>query len=375
MLHKHHVNPPLSIYKKIAFSFIVLTLVLIGVIFYFTLSYAYITVYPKQEQLNTDFKFVIVENQDAVNAEEGIFQGKIINQEIEGEKLFVTSGQKQLQGDIVGKVKLTNELTKSQILVATTRLLTADGVLFRLKNRVEIPAKGTVEADVYADDATKPLALAGTKFTIPGLSESLQKLVYAEAQQDFKASGQFVAAISQEELDKAVTEYSEELAQQIFKDEESSLTKILNKEIVTKSFNRQAGEEVLNFTLKLKIKVSGVIFDDKEIQAFALKSLEGLVPTDKQLMATSTDKLIYEIEKVDFNNKLAQLKSSVSGIVIISENSPILAKDKLIKLNLNEIKAYLENFDQIENVKIAFFPSWLKKIPRFEDHIIIKIVQ
>ncbi|OGY42185.1 MAG: hypothetical protein A2Y82_00465 [Candidatus Buchananbacteria bacterium RBG_13_36_9] len=375
MLHKHYVNPPLGIYKKIAFTFIILTLVLIGVIFYFTLSYAYITIYPKQEQLNTDFKFVIVENPTAVKAEEGIFQGRIINQELEGEKLFITTGQKQLQGDIVGKVKLTNELSRSQILIATTRLLTPDGILFRLKNRVEIPAKGNVEADVYADDPTKPLALAGTKFTIPGLSESLQKLVYGEAQQDLKASGQFVSAISQEELDKAVAEYSEELAQQIFKDEESSLTKILNKEIITKSFNHQVGDESLNFIFKLIIKVSGVIFDDKDVQTLALKSIEGLVPTDKQLMAASKDKLIYEIEKVDFDNKLAQLKSSVSGIAIISENSPILAKDKLVKLNLDEITAYLENFDQIENVKVAFFPSWIKKIPSFEDHIIIKIVQ
>jgi hypothetical protein len=372
---RHPINPPLNIYKKIALSFIILTLVLVGVIFYFSLSYAYITIYPKAEEVKSDFNLIITENVTAENQKEGIFLGKVLNQTLEGEKTFLTTGTKPLVGDLVGKVKLTNELSKSQILIPTTRLLTADGILFRLKNRVEIPAKGTIEADVYADDLAKPLAKAGTKFTIPGLSPTLQKLVYAEAMVDFKSSGQEIQAISQDEQTKALSEFSDELAQQIFKEEDSNLVKVLNKEVIEKSFDHKVGDATPSYKLTLKIKVSGVMFEEAPIKTFAKDTLTSLVPADKQLTNDNSDKLIYEIVKADFANKTVQLKSSVSGTVVLSELSPIFDKEKLAKMKVDEIKSYLKTFEEIDSVDIAFFPSFLKKMPYFRDHIIIKIVQ
>lgn len=370
-----HVNPPLNIYKKIAISFIILTLILVVVIFYFTMSYAYVTIYPKQEQVKTDFNFAISENPTALSPDQGIFAGKIVEQTTEGEKLLITTGKKTVSGDIVGRVKITNGLTKNQTLVATTRLLTPDDVLYRLKERVEIPAKGTAEANVYADNPSLALAKAETKFTIPGLSPSVQTLVYAQALQDFKASGQEIFAISQAELDKAVADFSQELAQQAIKNEDTSKTSVLSKEVIDKKFDHKVGDEVLNYNLKLKIKVTGVIFDNTDLKNFALKSLNSQVPNDKQLLSSDVDKLIYNIDKIDFKNKLAQLKSTISGITIISENSPILQHDKLARLSADDAVSYLQTFDSVERAKIAFFPSWVKKMPYFVDHIVIKIVQ
>lgn len=367
------INPPLNIYRKIALSFIVLTLFLIAVIFYFTLSYAYINIFPQQKEIATEFNFVIVEDADAENIAEGVFQGQIINEELEGEKTFTTTGTKQKLGDTVGKVILTNNLSREQILVATTRLLTPDGVLFRLKDRVVVPAGGTLETEVYADDLSKELAVAGTKFIIPGLNESLQQVIFAETQSDFAADGEFVTAISQEELDKAVNDLAGELAQQIFDKENTNKIKILNKQIQEEVFSNQVGDEVSEFTISLKINVVGVMFDEKSIKLFAREVLEGLVSLDKELVATSSDNLIYSIEQYDLDNKLAQLKGTISGVIVISEDSPILDRDKLIKLNFEEIQAYLENFEDIESVEIDFFPSWIKKVPYFQDHIIIRV--
>lgn len=370
---KRAINPPLNIYKKIALSFIVLTLILIAVIFYFTLSYAYITVYPAEQEVKTDFNFVIVEDEELVNASEGIFIGQIVNETLSGEKTFTTTGTKQVFEDVVGEVEIINNLSREQILVATTRLLTSDGILFRLQNRVVVPGGGSLMAEVYADDPSKPLAKAGTKFTIPGLSESLQELVYAETDKDFVAEGVTVQAISQEETEQAIEILAEELAQQVFKEETVDKTKILSKEIVSREFSNSVGSEVNEYTLKLEIKVVGVMFDQQSVQTFAQKALEGLVPLDKDLVATNKDNLIYEIEKYDLDNKLAQIKSTIKGVAIISEDSDILEREKLIKLNPEEIRAYLENFEDVESVEIGFFPGWIKKVPYFQDHIIIKI--
>lgn len=373
MLRKKHINPPLDIYKKIALSFIILTLILIVVIFYFTLSYSYITIFPKNKEIATDYNFIIVEDAAAANPSDGIFTGKIVNQTLEGEKEFAASGTKMLAGDVAGKVKIYNNLSRSQILIATTRLLSPEGIIFRLKSRVEIPSKGTVEAEVYPDDPTKLLALAGTKFTVPGLSPSLQSIVYAEAVEDFKATGQEVKVISQEDMDNALTLYSDELSQQLVKDEDASKMKILSKEVITQEYSHKVGDQIDNFKIKLGIKVIGVIFDDQPVRAFAKKTLEDLVPADQQLISESSDKLVYEIEKTDLVNKIAQVKGNIKGLIVISETSQILDRDKLMGLNLDELKAYLENFEDIEQVEINFFPSWVKKMPFFQDHIIIKV--
>ncbi len=375
MPHRHHINPPLSIYRKIAFSFIVLTVILIGVVFYFTLSYSYITITPRAKEVSTDFNFIMVEDASAQKPEEGIFAGKIINETLSGEKEFIATGSQQVSSEFIGQVKLFNKLSADQILIVKTRLLSPDGILFRLKNQVGIPGNGSVIADVYPDDLTKTAAVAGTKFTIPGLSQNMQQFVYAEAVSDFLASGQSVKVITQEDLDKAVVSYSDELAQQTVKDADFNMSKILSKEVVSKEFNQKAGDQAVNFKINLKIKVIGVIFDERQVKTFAQKTLDGQVTSDYQLVSDSSGQLIYEIEKTDLANKLVQIKSNIKGMTIISENSQILDRDKLIRMSQQDLKSYLENFDNIEKVEISFFPSWSKKMPFFQDHIIIQVVQ
>ncbi|MCX6743630.1 MAG: hypothetical protein NT116_05355 [Candidatus Parcubacteria bacterium] len=354
MPHRHHINPPLSIYRKIAFSFIVLTIILIGVVFYFTLSYSYITITPKEKEVSTDFNFIIVEDTD-------------------GEKELDATGSQQVSSEFSGKVKLINKLGATQSLIVKTRLLSPDGTLFRLKNQTEIPAGGSQVADVYPDDPTKTTATNGTKFTIPGLSQNMQQFVYAEADGDFISAGQVFKVVSQEDLDKAVSSYADELAQQALKDADPNMAKILSKEIITKEFSQKAGDQIDKFKIKLNIKVIGVIFDENQVKTFAKKTLDGQVTADYQLISDSSDQLIYEIEKTDLANRLVQIKSNIKGMMIISENSQILDRDKLIRMSQQDLKSYLENFDNIERVDINFFPSWAKKMPFFQDHIIIKI--
>jgi hypothetical protein len=90
-------------------------------------------------------------------------------------------GKRIIEGRAEGKVKIINNSGGAQTLVATTRLL-RDDTLFRLKDRVAAPAGETAEVAVYADQIGAAGDLGPGKFTIPGLSPSLQKLIYAESE-------------------------------------------------------------------------------------------------------------------------------------------------------------------------------------------------
>lgn len=374
MTHRRHINPPLNIYRKIALTFIIVVAVLIGVIFYFTMSFAYVTVYPVSQEVTSDFNFIVVEENTAANTEEGIFAGTIVDQTLEAEKVFPATGSTVLAGDTLGKVKIFNNLSRSQILVATTRLLTPDNILFRIKDRVEIPARGSIDAVAYPDDPTKPLAKAGIKFTIPGLSTSLQEQVYAEAVEDFAAAGQPVTVVSREDLDQSLAGYTDELAQQTVTGLSLNQSKVLKKEVISQEFSNQEGDQVSEFKLKLKVRVTGVIFNQAEVADYSQQLFEGIVPTGKELISSNKDQLLFELEKFDSNNKLAQLKSTVQGTIVVSENNQLFDRDKLKHLSVDELKAALEsNSDEIEKVEVKMFPMWLKKMPFFADHILIKI--
>lgn len=373
MPHRRHINPPLNVYRKIAFSFIVIVAVLIGVIFYFTLSFAYVTVYPKVEEIKSDFNFIIVETNDAVKPEEGIFLGKIVDETVEAEKVFPSTGSTILAGDTLGKVKIFNNLDRNQILIATTRLLTADNILFRIKNRVEIPARGSIDTVAYPDDPTKPLVKAGVKFTIPGLSESLQESVYAQSIEDFVASGESVKIVSQEDQDNALDNYTKELAQTALENVNSEQAKVLKMDVLSQEFSQKAGDQVSEFKLKLKVKVSGAIFNQQEAVAYAKKVAAQIVPEGKELVSDSSDKLIFDLEKIDINNHLAQLKSNITGALVISENNSVFDRAKFKNMSVDELKSSLSNIEGIESVEVKMFPGFLKKMPFFPDHIIINV--
>lgn len=103
-----------------------------------------------------------------------------------------------------GQVTLKNTSSTSQPLVATTRLLSAEGVLFRLKEGVIVPANGEIVADVYADQAGASGNIGPTTFTIPGLAASRQAEVYGESSAPMTGGVVRFGEVTLADLDAAV---------------------------------------------------------------------------------------------------------------------------------------------------------------------------
>lgn len=80
-----------------------------------------------------------------------------------------------------GAIEIVNTTKAARTLVATTRFLSPEGVLFRLDRTTSIPAGGRVSAAVTADQPGAQGDLAPASFTIPGLSEPVQKQIYGES--------------------------------------------------------------------------------------------------------------------------------------------------------------------------------------------------
>src|SRR5680860_606689 len=179
-------SPPLHVYRRIATTFIAITIVLVFVIFYFTLTYAFVSIKPNPQEASYDYNITVTEDESKADLEKGVFAGTIINQEVQAERVFASTGQRSVVSEATGRVVISSTHSRAQPLVRTTRLLTSDNVLFRISESVVVPPGESVEVDVYQDDPEEPVSVkADDKFTIPGLNIDLQEIIYAEALSDF----------------------------------------------------------------------------------------------------------------------------------------------------------------------------------------------
>lgn len=373
-------------YKKIAFNFLFISVILIVLVGYFVFYQVKVYITPAKEKIVSTFLIQIQEDGKEILSE-GIINGTIDEKEVEGKREFSASNIKEKFLSQNGKVFIINTANFNQQLVATTRLLTADNILFRIKNGVIVPAGGEVEAEVYPCDENFNNIVKPSKMTIPGLSPSLQEKIYAENRQDLGGTEK-VKTLSQEDIDIARETLAEDLYKQI-KDEFSSanskkinfnllgkIPKIKNvdlREIVLTKVDKNIGDECEKFELFLKVKATEISFDENKIEELANKKILDEIPDDKKFLKIDKHNFNYIIENYDFEKKIAYIKVYISGEMAISEESRILDRGEFAGMSFIELKNYLEKYPSIEDVEVSSVGSWFKTIPQNKNKIKIII--
>jgi hypothetical protein len=131
--------------------------------------------------------------------------GRALETEVSADDSFAASGSKpSVGGKAKGSVTIVNTSSTPYTFVATTRVLSKDGVLFRLDAATPIPANGSVKAAVTADAAGPAGDIGPSEFTIPGLGPSLATVVYATSDAAMSGgAGGDVPAVSVDDLVQA----------------------------------------------------------------------------------------------------------------------------------------------------------------------------
>src|SRR3989344_541404 len=116
-------EPPVGFYRTIAVTFLVVTLVLLGVIIFFTSKKATIVVVAKTDNKNVNLDINLVKQKTDGSAIVGI----VTTTEFKWTQKYFPTGNKTTDGLAVGSVILYNDTGFAQPLVKTTRLLTPAG--------------------------------------------------------------------------------------------------------------------------------------------------------------------------------------------------------------------------------------------------------
>jgi hypothetical protein len=344
-----------------------------------------ITIFPKlvnkQAQFYVDVYEEMPENPSGENL---VVTGEIEELDVEISGTYNATGEKEISADgdypVVGKVTLFNDQSESQSLIRKTRLLSPDGKLFRLSDKVSIPAEGSLEVDVYYDPEETDFEKVGpAKFTIPGLGSSLQELVYAESSEPFIKPGNKVKFVQRSDIENAVEELSAKKLEEVVDSLKSKhggtspVALAYKGEVVGEETDVIAGEIADQVTVTVKLKVIAVILDREAIYAAIDKELSKDLGEGYELVNLVFNNLKYFIDKYDLVAKTAQIEVLAEGNLRLTAEHETLNKSNFIGLTKEQLVQYFQTMEDIKETEISFYPSWLSKVPSMLDHIHIDI--
>lgn len=371
MQEKRHAQNKVSYYKKILWRYLLLVMLLVIVVSYFSLSQLDLVVYTNKESINDNLNFYAYYNDSQPGLERSV-KGEFSKINLELSDTFPSTGKKSTGGELVGKVKIINNYTKNQPLVATTRLLSPDNKLFRIKDTINVPAGGSIEVAVYSDVVSEEMAIAPTKFTIPGLWEGVQDKIYAESSEKFELKQDSKKFVTQNDIDTAISLLNEKMVKEAeAKTPKSSanIKNILNLDIdsVKVEVSKKVGDEVDTFDLSIKSVVNVISLNSSDVVSLIEEKLD-ILKSSQGAAQVDASSLSYSL--INFNSAKSLVEIKVD---FLAKNSFIggsgIDKKHLTNLSEKQIKAYLNGVSGLKSYELFFRPSFIKRAPILSSRI------
>lgn len=356
---------PVRFYKLIALSFLAITLVLLAVIVFMTSKRATITITTKNSP--TDVQFHVAANEVG---------GSFTTSSVVLSTTFSPDSDTEIPGEATGVMTIINDSAIAQPLVATTRFLSEDGVLFRLRDRVVVPANGEVDAEVYADEEGEGGNVQPGRFTIPGLNETRQEQVYGQLKEPTTGGIRTVGILTEQDVQaqekKLLEQAREQVAATTAEQEGSSVQSILSYE---SEIDAEIGEEVSQVRMTLTAEVITVTYNEEEIGSQAQEALNRRIVDDTEIIEATSDGPRVSFDSIEDGEVL--LSVFYDGVAQLNPESEQLAKFVFFGKTRDEIRRYVLSLDHVHSVDIKFTPAWMQTVPHVNDHVdvIIKSVR
>jgi hypothetical protein len=364
------------VYVKIVSVFLVLTVLAIFIVIHFAVSKVTIKIYANLAN-KTDAVLVEMMPETSPDITAESFLGKIITVEFETE-LSSPSTIKTVESDKAGGyVTIHNNYSKSQPLVATTRLLTPDNKLYRIQNGVTVPAGGNVEVWAEADEAGDQFIIDATNMIIPGLWEGLHELIYAEAKDGMSLTSLPKYVATQQDLDTTQQKLTIQAETEALNLINASLPEklVINKDRLFLKFTEldstNIGSTSEEIYLKQAVTAYGLVFSEEDLQNRAQEKFINELTSQEKIVKFLPSDFSYEILEINTETEKAVLDVTMTAVISTNEKMAQIDKEKLIGLDKANIETYLQSIG-VEQTEIKFFPVWLRKVPKIQDHIIIE---
>ncbi len=347
---------------------------------HFTAS-AEIKVYPAVNNLS--FKKEASARTDIMEPdfENAIIKAQLLTREKEVSGSFPATGMSETATKARGRVTVINEYHSDQVLVESTRFLSADSKLFYSQERIVIPAGGSQEVGVEAAEAGLDYNIKPTTFSIPGLLGSPRYTsVYAESGEAMQGGsiGE-TAIVTEEDVDKAEDQLKQkagtELQQDFLQLSGASfeiLPDSIEVEVLETLPSVEIGTAVASFDLSLMVKGGGLGFHRGEAEELARQWIDEKTAEAENL---KEDSVAIEVASIssDARSGEAELRIEVKAELIKEVDMEEL-KRRLMGKTIKETRSLLSSYSQVEKIEIQIYPFWRSRIPNDPASVKLELV-
>lgn len=370
-------EPPVRLYRSIALTFLIITIALLAVVLFTMFKKTEITIIAKEDSKSVTF----IINAEPEKKGEKSLPATVTTTQFYWTEKFYPTGTKDVEGLSKGEVIIYNKTSETQPLVKTTRLITADGVLFRLTDRAVVPANGQVVASVYADESGAKSDIGPSDFTIPGLSPDKQKVIYAKSEKAMAGGSGKLTMVTEGDLKAAETAFADKVKQAYLDSVSSSFPnfdeKIISIGQTSAVASHAIGEATTEFRVSGTSTLAVILYNKKDLTEITNKeATKGVDISTEKILSVSHDPKV-TVVSTDYANKTAQLSVTVDAVVTLDANAPLLNKESFLGKTKSEIERYIVSLPHVTGMDIKFTPSWVSKAPSVPDKlkIVVKSVK
>lgn len=373
---------------KIVLGFVVLVMLMVLFVVYFSFSKTIITIALKPQPLSASESFAVSDAEPAPAASEDAspsLKGTLLRVQRAKEKSFYgeIASTETLEAKAHGVVTIMNKYSAAQPLVVGTRLLSNEGVLFRTKETIRVAAGASVEVEAEADQPGLAGEIGPSRFTIVALWPGLQEKIYGESKGKMIDGTIVKRIITNETIQQAkeqlLAEAYQEALNQLAHELEVNypnaqwISEATKREVLKEEASVEPGTEANAFVVQVDIAATTLLFDlpdvRKKMNAVLIKEL----PEHLELSDLDQTQLAYEMTDLDHTKKTATLKVMATGKGIPKLSAPMFQREPITNMDKQSIRAYFLEFDEVEDVEVKFQPFWVVRSPTLIDHIEIQL--
>lgn len=303
-------------------------------------------------------------------------------------------------------LKIANASSTPVSLRTGTRFQNQAGMVFRSLGPVTIPAGGSADMRVKADDVDaydqiigqRGNVPAGVEWQVPGLDQSLRALVTAV--NPLAASGgttAYKSVLTNQDLEIARKRLEQELL--------ANAKRLVDEQIdLSNGENPERGTRLLRYAELTKLTYTGFVvptqfvgqetasvpieggivyvahaYDAQSILGFLRAELRSHVRQGKRLLEDRLDDESLVVHVIDYSDDLSWIKLTVdlSGteeyvLDPLTPDGALFAKrvrDQVAGLTVDEALRIVRNMPEVETARVSMWPPWRRRLPEIPAHI------
>ena len=303
---------------------------------------------------------------------------------------FDATGSKDGGAKATGQAVIYNEFSgENQPLVATTRLETDDGKIFRLTKSVVVPGMtnvggetkpGAIQVDIAADQPGDSYNIDPTSFKIPGFKDTPAKYDKFSAKSSSPMTGGSMGAakvITAQDIASAKEKMAASAKKDAIAELKSSLPsdrKIFDDaaqvEVSNISASDSAGAEKEKVTVTAKVQATALSFQEADVEKILR---DNLVQSGVNASEISFDQPIsYILADSNIQQKTLNFQAQTDakiGAGLDVENF----KKGLLGKTADDAQTYAKSFSAIQKMDITFWPFFVNRIPMREGRVVVEV--